>query len=136
MFKLLRNSAFDVCKIHKSPLTYNFRYYSSKLIFDVDEKSFDSKVLQSEVPVLVDFHASWCGPCKRLGPILEKVVESSKGAVKLAKVDVDENIDLAAKYEVESLPTVFIFMKGEVNDKFVGLKEESFFQDVIGKLTK
>eukprot|EP01135_Chromosphaera_perkinsii_P007095 Nk52_evm4s689 gene=Nk52_evmTU4s689 len=108
---------------------------ASSVVFNTTEDTFKEEVLNSSVPVLVDFHAGWCGPCQSLGPVLEKVVEGANGAVKLAKVDVDEEADLANYYEVESIPTVLVVSKGEVVDKFVGSKDEHFLQDLVTKLS-
>ncbi len=81
--------------------------------------NFEAEVLKSDKPVIVDFWASWCGPCKMLGPIVEQISEERED-VKVCKVDVDENGDLAEKYSVMSIPCVFLFKNGEVAGKSVG----------------
>jgi thioredoxin 1 len=86
----------------------------------VSGADFDAKVLQSEVPVLVDFWAPWCGPCRRVGPELDAVAEELAGKVVIAKVNVDDESDLAAKYQIQSIPAMLIFKGGKVVDQLVG----------------
>ena len=87
----------------------------SDLIKDVNEDTFMTDVVEAsqEVPVIVDFWAPWCGPCKTLGPMLEKAVLASKGAVRMVKVNIDDNQAIAAQLRVQSIPTVFAFHKGQ-----------------------
>jgi putative thioredoxin len=93
---------------------------------DVDEKSFQKEVLDKSktVPVVVDFWASWCGPCRMLAPVLEKIEKESKGKFVLAKVNVDLNQSLAQKFSVMSIPAVKMIWKGKVVDEFVGAQPE------------
>jgi len=99
---------------------------NNTIIFDVDSESFQQKVIQAshEHVIVVDFWAAWCGPCKMLGPVLEKVVASFGGRVRLAKVDVDRNRELAIRLNVQSIPTVKIVSKGAIVDEFVGALPE------------
>ena len=89
-------------------------------ITHVTDATFDSDVLQSGTPVLVDFWAEWCGPCKMIGPILEEVAVSHAGKVKIAKVDVDDNREIAAKYGIRGIPTLMLFKNGELAAQKVG----------------
>ncbi|HEX9245872.1 MAG TPA: thioredoxin [bacterium] len=86
----------------------------------VTEQAFDSEVLKSLIPVLVDFWATWCGPCKMIAPIVEALAGEYTGKLKVVKLDVDENGGVAAKYNVMSIPTLGIFSKGELVERIVG----------------
>ncbi|KAK7940220.1 hypothetical protein WMY93_003546 [Mugilogobius chulae] len=101
-----------------------------------DHDDFTERVINSELPVLVDFHAQWCGPCKILGPRLEKAIAKQKGRVAMAKVDIDDHTDLAIEYGVSAVPTVIAIRGGDVVDQFVGIKDDdqldSFVSKVIG----
>lgn len=94
-------------------------------IVAVTEETFESEVLQAEVPVLVDFSADWCGPCRMLHPTLEKIAEKYAGRAKVVQVDVDEAGSLAASYGVRGIPALFVFKGGQVVDQTVGLQPES-----------
>ena len=89
-------------------------------IIHVDTEHFDTEVLQSREPVLVDFWATWCGPCQMLAPVLEEIAEDHK----VAKVDVDENMELAAAFGIESIPTVMAFRDGQLLGKSIGLVDK------------
>lgn len=82
--------------------------------------NFEKEVLDSEVPVLVDFYADWCGPCKMMGPIIDKLATEYEGQVKVGKINIDEQLELAQKYKVMSIPTILIFKNGVVVDTTVG----------------
>lgn len=99
-----------------------------------DEKDFEKNVLKNPLPVVVDFHATWCGPCKLLGPRLESLVGSKKGQLVLAKIDVDENEELAMKYLINSVPTVIGFKMGEAKDKFIGLQDDDIIETFLDRL--
>lgn len=86
----------------------------------IDSGNFESEVLKSNVPVLVDFWATWCGPCRMIGPIIEEIASEYAGKAKVAKADVDQNQELAEKYQVRSVPTLLIFKDGGVVEQLVG----------------
>ncbi|HVI53154.1 MAG TPA: co-chaperone YbbN [Candidatus Sulfotelmatobacter sp.] len=107
------------------------------LIKDSDTAHFMQDVIEAsmQVPVIVDFWAPWCGPCKTLGPLLEKLVKAAKGTVKLVKIDVDANQDLAAQMRIQSVPMVYAFDQGRPVDGFSGAVGESQLKAFIGRLT-
>ncbi len=107
------------------------------LIKDSDTATFVKDVIEAsrQVPVLVDFWATWCGPCKTLTPILEKVVRQMGGAVRLVKVDIDRNQDLAAQMRIQSVPTVYAFVNGQPVDAFQGALPESQIRAFVDRLT-
>ena len=90
----------------------------------ITKDNFESEVLNSDIPVLVDFWASWCGPCKMLSPIIEEIEKEYDGKVKVGKVNVDEEMELALKYQVTSIPTVIIFKNGEAVNTSVGFRKK------------
>ncbi|KAG8436423.1 hypothetical protein GDO86_007502 [Hymenochirus boettgeri] len=106
-----------------------------RVTFNVqDADDFQDRVVGSETPVIVDFHAQWCGPCKILAPRLEKMVAKQQGKVFMAKVDIDDHTDLAIEYEVSAVPTVLAMKNGDVVDRFVGLKDEDQLEAFLKKL--
>jgi thioredoxin 1 len=99
----------------------------------LNDQNFEAEVLKSDVPVLVDFWAPWCGPCKILGPIVEELAKDMEGKpVKIAKMNVDESQDIPAKYGIMSIPTLMIFKGGEVVDQMVGVTAKD---TLVEKLT-
>ena len=111
----------------------------SDFIFDVDLHDFEERVLQasSEKPVLVDFWAEWCGPCLVIAPVLTRVVESYKGAISLAKLEVDEgeNMKLAGRYKVRGFPTIILFEHGQEVAHFSGVKMQHQIEHFIDEHT-
>ncbi|QTN33138.1 thioredoxin [Akkermansiaceae bacterium] len=87
---------------------------------NLTESNFNSEVIESDQPVLVDFWAEWCGPCKMIGPVLDQLSAELEGQAKIGKVNVDEARDLAVKYNVRSIPLLLFFKNGEVKDQIVG----------------
>ena len=102
-----------------------------KATIEINEANFESEVLQSNQPVLVDFWAAWCGPCKMIAPVLEEIATEQTGRVKVAKVDVDANPALAARFGIQSIPTLLYFTAGEVRDKSIGAVSKRI---ILGKL--
>lgn len=99
----------------------------------VTDATFDAEVLKSPMPVLVDFWAPWCGPCKAMLPIIDEVTKQYEGKVKVVKMNVDENTDVPGKHNVMSIPTFLILNKGEVVDSFVGARPK---EDMVARLDK
>ncbi len=99
----------------------------------VTDADFNEKVLKSELPVLVDFWAQWCGPCQMAGPVLESLSEEFAGKVLIAKVDVDANEKYPSEYGVMSIPTVILIKNGEAIDRQVGFRGKEAFVELINK---
>lgn len=95
--------------------------------------NFETEVMKSNIPVLVDFWATWCGPCRMLSPVISQLAQSYSGKVKVGKVNVDEESELAAKYGIVSIPTVFMFVNGKPVDKLMGARPIDDFEDMIEK---
>jgi len=101
----------------------------------VDNSNFESDVLEAEGPVVVDFWAEWCGPCKMIGPSLEEIAREMDGKVKITKLNIDENPELAARFGVRSIPTLMLFKDGEVADTKVGALPKSALSQWISSKT-
>ena len=86
----------------------------------VTTKNFEEEVMKSPVPVLVDFWATWCGPCRMIAPIVEEIAKEYDGKIKVGKINVDEEMDLAVKFGIVSIPTLLVFENGEVKNKLIG----------------
>lgn len=91
----------------------------------ITNQNFEDEVLKSDIPVLVDFWASWCGPCRMLAPTIEQIAEEYEGKAKVGKINVDDEPELAAKFGIASIPTVLVFKNGEVTDTSVGLRPKA-----------
>ncbi len=100
-------------------------------MIEVNETNFDEVVAQSDVPVLADFWAPWCGPCKALTPTIEKIASEYEGKIKVVKINIDESPALAGKFSVMSIPTVILFKDGEVKEQTVGLVNKSKLTEKI-----
>jgi thioredoxin 1 len=103
----------------------------TKGIVEIGDSSFDSEVLQAEKPVLVDFWAPWCGPCRAIAPIVEELAETFGDTVKFTKCNVDENPVTPTKYGIKSIPTLIFFKDGKVLDKIVGIVAKSRLEEMI-----
>lgn len=108
---------------------------ASANIVTLTESNFESEVLKSSVPVLVDFWAEWCGPCKMLGPTLDELSNEYAGKVKIAKLNVDDNQNLAAQYGVTSIPMLLFFKGGQIQNQMVGAKPKSVLKGELDKLS-
>jgi thioredoxin 1 len=99
----------------------------------VNQNNFNAEVLQSSAPVLVDFWATWCQPCLAIAPVVKKLADSYQGRLKVAKIDTDENQDLAARYEVTGIPCLILFKAGEPVDRIVGYVPEKLLVSMVEK---
>ena len=98
------------------------------------DDSFDSVVLDADVPVLVDFWAEWCAPCKALGPVIDELATEYGGKIKVGKVDTDANRETAVRFQVSAIPTVILFNNGEIVEKFIGLRSKKDFRSALDRL--
>lgn len=98
------------------------------------DQNFDSEVMKSEIPVLIDFFASWCGPCQIQGPIVEELAQEYKDKIKIGSMDVDENPQVSGNYQIFSIPTIIIFNKGQIVEKMIGLQTKPAIKEKLDKL--
>lgn len=97
----------------------------------ITNENFENEVIKSDIPVLVDFYATWCGPCRMIAPFIEEISEEYEGRVKVCKIDVDEASELAVAFGVSSIPTVMVFKNGEVYKKAVGYRTKKELEDML-----
>ncbi len=105
----------------------------SDKVVNITNETFEASVLKADKPVVVDFWASWCGPCRMVAPIMEELANDFDGKVQIGKVNVDEQGELAAKFRIMSIPTVLVFKNGEVVEKIVGARAKEEFDELIQK---
>ena len=103
-------------------------------VVDVDDKNFDAEVLKSQLPVLLDFSAEWCGPCKRLEPVVRAIAAEYGGRLKVARLDIDRAQAIAVKYGIMSVPTVLFFKEGKVKGQLLGIVPKDKLVEKIGHL--
>lgn len=101
---------------------------------NITDQNFDQEVLKSDIPVVVDFWAPWCGPCKMMGPVVESMATEFEGKVKILKLNVDENPSSASTYEILSIPALKFFKNGEVVDEMIGLQPQEVLREKIKNL--
>ncbi|MBP2073438.1 MULTISPECIES: thioredoxin [Thermoanaerobacterium] len=99
----------------------------------ITKNNFQEEVVNSNIPVLVDFWAEWCGPCRMVSPIIEELANDYEGKVKVGKINVDEENELAMQFKIMSIPTIALFKDGKVVDKIVGARPKSDFEDFINR---
>ncbi len=100
-------------------------------VLELSDNDFESQVLQAAEPVLVDFWAPWCGPCRMIAPIVEELASENAGSLKVAKVNIDTSPNVATQYGVTSIPTLMVFKNGEVVDRFLGIQPKQRLQEAI-----
>jgi thioredoxin 1 len=100
-------------------------------VISINTTQWDEKVLNSDIPVLVDFWAEWCGPCRMVGPIVEQLAQSLKGKVKVSKLNVDQNQDIAEKYNIQSIPSLVLFKNGNEIARIVGFSPKEKYEKFV-----
>ena len=108
---------------------------ASSSIVTLTQENFSQQVLQSSAPVLVDFWAEWCGPCKMIAPLLDELADEYDGKVKIGKVNIDEQQQLAAEYGVRAIPTLLVFHRGEVAEQIVGARSKRDLKASLDRVT-
>lgn len=103
-------------------------------ILEVSDESFESEIINSDIPSMVDFWAEWCGPCKKVGPVVEELAGEYAGKIKIAKMDVDHNRQTPAKFGIRNIPTLILFKGGEVVNTIVGAQPKSSIEEELKKL--
>ena len=95
------------------------------IVLELNDSTFEAEVVNSSIPVLVDFWATWCGPCRKLGPVVDEIAEAYDGKVKFAKINVEESLETAKKYSISGLPSLLVFKNGEAVERMAGLMPKS-----------
>ncbi|TVQ54088.1 MAG: thioredoxin [Phycisphaerales bacterium] len=107
---------------------------ASQTVLELTDSNFESEVIKSDVPVLVDFWAEWCQPCKMLAPTIDELAAEYDGKVKVGKVDTDANREVSVQFGISAIPTVILFKDGEIQKKFVGLTPKEQFKETLDGL--
>lgn len=102
-------------------------------VAEITDANFEQEVLQSDQPVLVDFWAPWCGPCRQIAPMIDELSTANRGSVKVAKVNIDDNPQAPSQYGVTSIPTLMLFKGGQVVETFIGVQPKQRLQDALNK---
>lgn len=102
-------------------------------IIELTRDNFEQKVMNSDKPVLIDFWASWCGPCRAVAPVMEELAEQYDGRAVIGKVNVDDENELSAKFRIMSIPTIMLFKGGQIVDKIVGSRPKADFENLLNK---
>jgi thioredoxin 1 len=103
-------------------------------ILEVSDKDFETEIMESDKPAMVDFWAEWCGPCKMVGPIVEELAKEYKDKIKIGKMDVDQNRETPARFGIRNIPTLIFFKNGEVAKTIIGAQPKSAIEDELKKL--
>ena len=106
----------------------------AKNVLEITDGNFEQEVGKSSVPVLVDFTATWCGPCKMLAPVIEELAGEYAGRVKVGKLDIDDNQATAQKFQIRGVPTVLLFQNGRVVDQMVGVAPKAKFHNMLARI--
>lgn len=105
---------------------------ANELVIEITDQNFESQVVQATLPVLVDFWAPWCAPCRMIGPVVDQIASELQGKIIVGKVNVDQNPQISARFHIQAIPALFIFQNGEVKEKMVGLASKA---SLLAKLT-
>lgn len=116
--------------------TFSLTTTRHRIIKIQDQEDFNSQVLKSKEPVVIDFFATWCGPCKMLLPRIEKIIEEHNGTIHLVKVDIDDNAEIAMEYGVSVVPELVLMKDGKVQGKMIGLQDEDKLKKFVSKLSE
>ena len=103
-------------------------------LLEVTDDNFETEIVKSDIPVMVDFWAEWCGPCKMVGPVVEELSKEYAGKIKIGKMDVDQNQQTPAKFGIRSIPTLILFKDGEVVQTIVGAQPKSYLEEELKKV--
>jgi thioredoxin 1 len=121
------------CRSLTTVLFSKGRIMSDKL-HEFTDANFEKEVLQSDVPVLVDFWAAWCGPCRQVGPVIEKLATEYEHSVKVGKLDVDDNADTTKRYGISSIPAVLVFQNGQVVESLIGVRPQERYGQALDQV--